>query len=54
MPLANVSSPVWNLGGVHVAQQLKDPWFPQVAVAAWLGFDSWPQNLHMPWVQPVF
>ena len=32
-----------------VAQWVQDPALPQL----WLGFDPWPRNFHMPWVQLI-
>ena len=37
-----------------VAQQVRNPALSllQLGLLLWCGFDPWPRNFHMPWVQP--
>ena len=52
--------PIWycsketELRNYCMAQQVKDPAMSlqQLRLLLWFGFDPWPGNFHMPWVQP--
>ena len=46
--LIGAGPPEHSLGVPTVAQWVKNPEFPEL----WLRFDPWPENIHVPRVQP--